>query len=67
MFKQAQFFLPRIYYTIYWDSIGDFTSYFVLFFCMEILLLLLIVHFNKVHLFQGGCAKDTTGNINNKE
>lgn len=66
MFKQAQFFLARTHYALL-GLTGDFNSYFVLCFCLEILLLLLIVHFNKVFVFQGNYAKDTTGNINNEE
>lgn len=65
-FKQAQFFLVRhIMYC--WGLIGSFNLYFVLFFCLEILLLLLIVHFNKVPLLQSSYTKDTIGNINNEE
>lgn len=65
-FKQAQFFLVR--HTMYcWGLIRSFNLYFVLFFCLEILLLLLIVHFNKVPLLQGSYTKDTIGNINNEE
>lgn len=65
-FKQAQFFLVR--HTIYcWGLIGSFNLYFVLFFCLEILSLLLIVHFNKVPLLQSSYTKDTIGNINNEE
>ena len=50
-----------------WGLIGSFNLYFVLFFSLEILLLLLIVHFNKVLLLQSSYTKDTIGNINNEE